>query len=48
MLGLGADARTNTPGTTGPHNWSWRVREAAFNGDVAAKLRHITHTYRRG
>ena len=48
VLGLGADARTNTPGTTGPHNWSWRVREAAFNGDVAAKLRHITHTYRRG
>ncbi len=47
ILGLGADARTNRPGTTGPHNWSWRVRQAAINPDVAAKLRRITRTYRR-
>ena len=47
VLGLGADARTNTPGTIGPQNWSWRVRQEALNPAVAARLRHITHTYRR-
>ncbi len=48
ILGLGADARMNTPGTQGDHNWSWRVREEAFNPYVSNKLREITHTYRRG
>ncbi|MBM6976358.1 4-alpha-glucanotransferase [Intestinimonas butyriciproducens] len=48
VLGLGADARVNFPGTTGPNNWSWRVRSAAFNGDVSGKLAKITRTYRRG
>ncbi len=47
ILGLGADARMNHPGTIGPQNWSWRVREAAVNHDVASKLRAITRTYRR-
>ncbi len=48
LLGLGADSRMNAPGTSGPQNWSWRVRAAALNGDVAGQLRHITHIYRRG
>lgn len=48
ILGLGSDARTNTPGTTGPHNWSWRVRREAFNPDVARTLAHLTRLYRRG
>ena len=48
VLGLGADARINTPGTTGPHNWSWRVRQDALNSDVSGRLKHITRTYRRG
>ncbi|MBU5434955.1 4-alpha-glucanotransferase [Pseudoflavonifractor sp. MSJ-37] len=47
LLGLGADARMNAPGTMGPQNWSWRVREAAFNRDVSDRLRKITRTYRR-
>lgn len=47
LLGLGADARMNAPGTMGPHNWSWRCRAAAFNSDVADRLRRITRTYRR-
>ena len=47
LLGLGADARMNAPGTMGPENWSWRVREAALNPDVAGRLRQITRTYRR-
>ena len=48
LLGLGADARMNAPGTTGDQNWSWRVRSAALNSDVAGKLRHLTRVYRRG
>ena len=48
LLGLGADARMNAPGTMGPQNWSWRVREAALNPAVSSRLRHITRTYRRG
>lgn len=47
LLGLGADARMNAPGTLGPQNWSWRVRQAALNPDVAGRLRQITRTYRR-
>ena len=47
LLGLGADARMNTPGTMGPHNWSWRVRGEAFNSHVSRRLGEITRTYRR-
>jgi len=47
ILGLGADARMNTPGTLGAHNWSWRVREDAFNPYVAGKLKEITRLYHR-
>ena len=47
VLGLGGDARMNAPGTMGPQNWSWRVRQEAFNPYVSGKLREITRTYRR-
>ncbi len=47
VLGLGADARVNFPGTTGQENWSWRVRSDALNAEVASRLKRITHTYRR-
>ena len=47
VLGLGADSRMNTPGSCGGHNWSWRVREDAFNPYVSGRLREITRTYRR-
>ncbi|MEG2120173.1 MAG: 4-alpha-glucanotransferase, partial [Pseudoflavonifractor sp.] len=47
LLGLGKDARINTPGTTGPQNWSWRVRADALNSQVSGRLRQITRTYRR-
>ena len=46
--GLGADARMNAPGTTGDQNWSWRVRSAALNSDVAGKLRHLTRVIPAG
>ena len=47
VLGLGGEARMNTPGTVGDHNWSWRVRAEALNPYVSGKLREITRTYRR-
>ncbi|MBQ9973781.1 MAG: 4-alpha-glucanotransferase [Oscillospiraceae bacterium] len=47
VLGLGADARMNLPGTIGPHNWSWRVRGEALNGEVADRLAHLTRLYHR-
>ena len=47
VLGLGADARVNHPGTMGTHNWSWRVRAEAINPEVAGMLRKVTRTYRR-
>ena len=47
LLGLGSDARINTPGTAGPLNWSWRVRSEALNPAVSGKLAKITRTYRR-
>lgn len=47
LLGLGGDARVNTPGTAGPRNWSWRVRQEALNPSVSGRLAHITRTYRR-
>ncbi|MDF3005727.1 MAG: malQ [Oscillospiraceae bacterium] len=48
ILGLGADARVNFPGTIGDKNWSWRVRSDALNSEVAYRLKKITHTYGRG
>ncbi len=48
VLGLGADARMNAPGTMGAHNWTWRVRAEALNDHVSGRLRELTHIYRRG
>lgn len=47
VLGLGADARMNAPGTMGDQNWSWRVRMDALNDGVASTLREITGTFGR-
>lgn len=47
VLGLGADARMNAPGTMGSHNWSWRVRAEALNDYVADHLKQLTCIYRR-
>jgi 4-alpha-glucanotransferase len=47
VLGLGGDARMNTPGTMGDHNWSWRVRCEALNDGVAGKLRELNWLYGR-
>lgn len=47
VLGLSGDARMNSPGTMGDHNWSWRVRAEALNDYVSSHLRELTHIYRR-
>ncbi len=46
VLGLGAEARMNTPGQpTG--NWSWRFSEAALHHPGKEALLHLTRLYQR-
>jgi len=46
LLGLGSEARLNTPGTaTG--NWRWRVREDALTPALADRLADVTGRVRR-
>ncbi|MFI3253493.1 MAG: 4-alpha-glucanotransferase [Eubacteriales bacterium] len=47
VLGLGAAARMNLPGSVGNHNWTWRVRQEAFNPFVSGRLKELGETYRR-
>ncbi len=42
VLGLGSEARMNTPGTVSPRNWSWRFQWAQLNEDMITGLLHIT------
>ena len=46
LIGLGGDARMNTPGEEAG-NWTWRLGEDALTGDLAARLRALTETYGR-
>lgn len=39
-LGLGGEARINTPSTLGG-NWCWRMKKHALNGELAKKIRRI-------
>lgn len=47
VLGLGGGARMNLPGSVGDHNWSWRVRQEAFNPFVSGRLKDLGETYSR-
>jgi len=47
ILGLGAEARMNTPSTLGG-NWTWRMAEGAFTPALAAELRELSRLYGRG
>jgi 4-alpha-glucanotransferase len=40
-LGLGSEARMNTPAAPANANWRWRARDDAFRGDVAERLRRM-------
>lgn len=46
VLGLGSEARMNTPGTASG-NWSWRMEESALTPGLANRLRRLTRTYGR-
>jgi 4-alpha-glucanotransferase len=46
VLGLGSEARMNTPGTAGG-NWTWRYRPADLRGSVADGLRETAALYGR-
>ena len=41
VLGLGSEARLNTPGRP-DGNWTWRLRRGQLTGELAARLREAT------
>ena len=45
-LGLGSEARVNTPSTLGD-NWKWRMKKGAFTAKLAGQMREMTETYGR-
>lgn len=45
-LGLGEEARINTPSTVGS-NWQWRMRKNAFTPELVEKMRKMTALYGR-
>ncbi|MBN2337866.1 MAG: 4-alpha-glucanotransferase [Acidobacteria bacterium] len=47
ILGLGTEARMNTPSTVGG-NWCWRMRPDALTPEAAARLREMNRRYGRG
>jgi 4-alpha-glucanotransferase len=46
VLGLGSEARMNTPGTTGG-NWTWRFSAKSLEEAAARRLRGLTELYGR-
>ena len=46
VLGLGSEARMNTPGTD-RGNWEWRMRPGAFSARLRRRLAELTRTYER-
>lgn len=45
-LGLGSEARINTPSTLG-ENWKWRLQSGQLTKSLAKKISHITNIYGR-
>jgi len=46
LLGLGSEARMNTPSTLGD-NWRWRALPGTFDGALARRLRREMEVYQR-
>lgn len=46
VLGLGAEARMNLPGSMG-RNWIWRMKPGALRPELAERLREFTRIYDR-
>jgi 4-alpha-glucanotransferase len=47
LLGLGSEARMNTPGGA-EGNWAWRAADGSFTSALAARVRSLVETTRRG
>lgn len=47
LLGLGSEARINTPSTLGL-NWKWRLQQDEIKEEIILKLKDITNLYGRG
>ena len=47
VLSLGTEARLNSPGTSGAHNWTWRLPAGALDNAVAGRLADLTAVYGR-
>lgn len=47
VLGLGSEARMNTP-STASGNWRWRVRSGACTESITDRLREMAQLYERG
>jgi 4-alpha-glucanotransferase len=47
VLGLGAEARMNHPGTVGNGNWQWRLEPGQLTSALAGHLRVATAESRR-
>ncbi len=45
-LGLGSEARINTPSTLGD-NWKWRMDADAFSGEIIERCRKLCNLYER-
>ena len=46
ILGLGSEARMNTPSTLGG-NWAWRMRDGEFSTAIASRLAEVSRLYGR-
>ena len=47
LLGLGSEARMNTPGTSGG-NWAWRYDPAQLSDALQQQIKDLTRLYSRG
>ncbi|HIJ67059.1 MAG TPA: 4-alpha-glucanotransferase [Planctomycetes bacterium] len=47
VLGLGAEARMNRPGTSDENNWTWRFNWHRITPRIVERLKEITQTHRR-
>ena len=47
LLSLGHETRMNTPSTSGPPNWCWRLPPGALTDRLAERLLQLTTTYGR-
>ena len=47
LLGLGSEARMNTPATVGGTNWQWRMKDGDASPELARKIAALTELYGR-